>query len=282
MSVRTDLAMEEQELIRQANTELSGVVVREKEDGEIHITTVKILDETGAKLLHKPIGTYQTLQFAQRKGHEKSDFSKSVQTLASEIRQMVGEREKILVVGLGNDDITPDSVGPLALKSLIVTQHLHGLLPGFACVSAAQPGVLGTTGIESVQIVRAISEHVQPELIIVIDALASNTASHLCTTVQLTDTGIVPGSGVGNSRAAFNEETLGVRVVAIGVPTVMDGSIFAENAGENEEKCLYSDMVLTPKDIDAKVREVGKMVGYAIDLALHKGITVEDVAYFLA
>ncbi len=282
MNVRTDLAMEEHELFRQTNTELSGVVVRERNHGSIRMTTVEILDETGAKSLRKPIGTYQTLLFAERRGQEKDDFSRSVHVLADELRQMVVGCDRILVVGLGNDAVTPDSIGPLALKSVIATNHLQGVLPGFRSVSAVQPGVLGTTGVESVQIVSAVAEHIHPDLIIVIDALASNTAEHLCRMVQLTDTGIVPGSGVGNSRAAFNKETLGFPVVALGVPTVMDGSLFADKTDRNAEADSFSDMVLTPKDIDAKVHSIGKMIGYSINLALHRGITMEDVGYFLA
>ena len=285
MSVRTDLAMEERDLWKRETgeqTELPGVIAREREYRGIRITTVKIIDETGAKLLHKPIGTYKTLQFAERKGRQKSDFSRTVHTLAAQLRTMIGEKQKLLVVGLGNEAVTPDSIGPLALKNLIVTNHLHGMLSGFRSVSAAEPGVLGTTGIESVEIVRAISSLIRPDLIIVIDALASNTVDHLCTTVQLTDTGIVPGSGVGNSRSAFNKDTLGAEVIAIGVPTVMDGSVFTQKSQENPCDDRLSDMVLTPKDIDAKVREIGKMIGYAINIALHKGITMEDVTYFLA
>ena len=182
------------------------------------------------------------------------------------------------MAGLGNDAVTPDAVGPLTLRSLIVTRHLKSArlagLEGFRDVSAVQPGVLGTTGVESVELVRGAAERVRPQMVLVVDALAAREPERVCTTVQLADSGIVPGSGVGNSRAA---------VLAIGVPTVVDAAGLADENGKtgNFHNCI-SGMVVTPRDIDARVREIARLIGYSIDLALHRGLTLEEIPCFLA
>ena len=262
MYARTDLAMEEQELWRRSageQTELSGVWARTNERRGIRTTVVKILDENGVRQLRKPVGTYLTLELG---------------ALA-------------LVAGLGNDAVTPDAVGTLTLRSLIVTRHLKSArlagLEGFRDVSAVQPGVLGTTGVESVELVRGAAERVRPQMVLVVDALAAREPERVCTTVQLADSGIVPGYGVGNSRAAFNEQTLGVPVLAIGVPTVVDAAGLADESGKtgNFHNCI-SGMVVTPRDIDARVREIARLIGYSIDLALHRGLTLEEIPCFLA
>ena len=251
MYARTDLAMEEQELWRRSageQTELSGVWARTNERRGIRTTVVKILDENGARQLRKPVGTYLTLELGALARRERS------------------------VAGLGNDAVTPDAVGPLTLRSLIVTRHLKSArlagLEGFRDVSAVQPGVLGTTGVESVELVRGAAERVRPQMVLVVDALAAREPERVCTTVQLADSGIVPGSGVGNSRAAFNEQTL---------------AGLADESGKtgNFHNCI-SGMVVTPRDIDARVREIARLIGYSIDLALHRGLTLEEIPCFLA
>ena len=290
MYARTDLAMEEKELWQQSageQTALSGVWAREQERRGIRMTTVKILDAEGERQLRKPVGTYLTLELDALARREKNAFERSVHALAAELRRMAGGCRSVLVAGLGNDAVTPDAVGPQTLKNLIVTRHLKGAqdetFSGFCTVSAVQPGVLGTTGVESVELVRGAAERVRPDLILAVDALAAREPSRVCTTVQLADTGIVPGSGVGNSRAAFNRETLGVPVLAVGVPTVVDARTLldgAETLGDFHN-CI-SGMVVTPRDIDARVREITRVIGYAIDLALHRGLAIEDVPCFLA
>ena len=287
MPVRTDLALEERELFRRdagEQTELPGVWARETNAKGIKTTCVKILNEQGASQLHKPIGTYVTLELAPLTRRETGAFGRAAAALSRQLRALLPPCEHILVVGLGNAAVTPDAVGPEALKSLIVTRHLKlsaaEAFSGFASVSAAEPGVLGTTGVESVELVRGVAEHVKPEAIIVIDALAASCAHRLCTTVQLTDTGIVPGSGVQNARAAFNAQTLGAPVVAVGVPTVIDADALLPAAAPDEPRAI-SGMVVTPRDIDARVRELGRLIGYGIDLALHRGLTLADVASFV-
>lgn len=290
MYARTDLAMEERELWQRgarAQTALSGVWAREQEHGGVRTTVVKILNEEGARQLHKPVGTYWTLELLALARREKNAFPRAARALAAQLRVLARGKRRFLVAGLGNDAVTPDAVGPQTLKSLIVTRHLCAAdgtgMEGMRCVSAVQPGVLGTTGLESVELVRGAVRSARPELVFVVDALAAYDPERVCTTVQIADTGIVPGSGVGNSRAAFNERTLGVPVVALGVPTVIDARTMLAQNGElcNFHKAV-SGMILTPRDIDERVREISRLIGYGLDLALHPALTTEDVRDFLS
>lgn len=282
MAVRTDLAVEEHALWERSageQTALPGVQASRRDVRGVGVHTVKILDDEGARQLHKPVGTYLTLETDPLRRREPSGFSRTVRVMSAELGKFLDRDKRTLVVGLGNAAVTPDAVGPLALRSLIVTRHLpvltqHG---SFCSVSALEPGVLGTTGMESAETVRAVVDATQPEQIVVIDALAAADPARICASIQLTDTGIVPGSGVGNSRAAFNCETLGAPVVAIGVPTVVDAQTLLP-----EGQTCAPGMIVTPRDIDARVRETAQVIGYALDLALHRGLRLEDVACFLA
>ena len=282
MAIRTDLAVEEHALWAQsagAQTELPGVRAVQREVRGVGIHTVRILDEEGARQLHKPVGTYVTLETDPLRRREPSGFARTVQVMAAELGKLLDRTKRTLVVGLGNAAVTPDAVGPLTLRSLIVTRHLpvltqHG---GFCDLSALEPGVLGTTGMESAETVRAVADAMQPEQIVVVDALAAAEPARICASIQLTDTGIVPGSGVGNSRAAFSRETLGAPVVAIGVPTVVDAQTLLP-----EGQTCAPGLIVTPRDIDARVRETAQVIGYALDLALHRGLRLEDVPCFLA
>ncbi len=282
MAIRTDLAVEEHALWAQsagAQTELPGVRAAQREVRGVGIHTVRILDEEGARQLHKPVGTYVTLETDPLRRREPSGFARTVQVMAAELGKLLDRTKRTLVVGLGNAAVTPDAVGPLTLRSLIVTRHLpvltqHG---GFCDLSALEPGVLGTTGMESAETVRAVADAMQPEQIVVVDALAAAEPARICASIQLTDTGIVPGSGVGNSRAAFSRETLGAPVVAIGVPTVVDAQTLLP-----EGQTCAPGLIVTPRDIDARVRETAQVIGYALDLALHRGLRLEDVPCFLA
>ena len=282
MAVRTDLAVEEHALWEHSageQTALPGVQASRRDVRGVGVHTVKILDDEGARQLHKPIGIYLTLETDPLRRREPSGFSRTVRVMAAELGKFLDNTRRTLVVGLGNAAVTPDAVGPLALRSLIVTRHLpvltqHG---GFCSVSALEPGVLGTTGMESAETVRAVVDATQPEQIVVIDALAAADPARICASIQLTDTGIVPGSGVGNSRAAFSRETLGAPVVAIGVPTVVDAQTLLP-----EGQTCAPGLIVTPRDIDARVRETAQVIGYALDLALHRGLRLEDVPCFLA
>ena len=207
---------------------------------------------------------------------------------------MAPEEGPVLVVGLGNAAMTPDAVGPLALDSILVTRHLISVMPrhfsGFRPVAVFRAGVLGTTGVESAEAVRGLAEQVQPALIIAVDALAARRTERVCTTVQLSDSGIVPGSGVGNHRAALNRETLGIPVLAIGVPTVVDAATLAADLLEKQGLSLPQEdtlrrespaMMVTPRDIDAQVRDLSRVVGYAVNWAL-QDLEISDMTALLS
>lgn len=187
----------------------------------------------------------------------------------------------VLVAGLGNEAVTPDAVGPEALRNLIVTRHLKRTMPEvfapFSTVSAIAPGVLGTTGMESAELLAAAVRQIQPDAVIAVDAVASCEPERLCAAVQLSTAGITPGSGVGNARAAIDRTTLGVPVLAIGVPTVMD-----LGGRRMKDGTIPGGMILTPRDIDAKIKLLGRWIGLGIDLALHEGLDAETAAGFLS
>ena len=199
-----------------------------------------------------------------------------------------------MVVGLGNEGITPDAVGKSTIEHIMVTRHLVEKIPDvfghMRPISAVTPGVLGMTGVESGEIIRGVAERIRPDCIIVIDALASMRLGRLCKTVQITDTGIVPGSGVGNARAAITKETMGIPVIAIGVPTVVNIATIVENFAEDsgikipsETLEEYSEKLLvTPKDIDVHIEDIGRILGYAINTATQRGITIEEMDEFLS
>lgn len=290
MGRRTDLAMEERELWQQSagyTTQLPGVRARENSGKGITTTWVEILDDRGAKALHKPVGTYITLEMERGILRSPSGFARAAERIGKSLGRMLPEGQA-LVVGLGNDAVTPDAIGPRALEHLLVTRHLGKYLPTMRPVSAIAPGVLGTTGLESVEVVRGIVERAKPSCVIVLDALASRSLDRVCSTIQITDTGIVPGSGVGNSRAAFNEETLGVPVRAVGVPTVVEAATYLQDVLE-EKQCDVSDdrpvcdpsMVIMPKDIDARVERMARLLGFGVSMALHRGISVEEISCFV-
>ena len=272
---RTDLAAEQRELTAGAG-ELKDVRAETQQRGGFDITTVEILDEEGARSLCKPIGKYVTLGLEPLMCRTSEAYADAA-GLRAELRRALLPADSgkgTLVAGLGNDEMTPDAVGPLAVNSVIATRHLKRGMPedfaGFTTVSAVKPGVLGATGIESAELLRSACRAADPARLIAVDALASASLERLCRTVQLTDAGIVPGSGVGNDRAAVNQKSLGLPVLAIGVPTVVDASAFSDSPDA-------AGMFVTPRDIDASVRDVAKLIGYGINLALHDGLTVADI-----
>lgn len=272
---RTDLAAEQRELTAGAG-ELRGVRSTTESREGFDITTVEILDAEGEKALCKPIGKYVTLGLEPLMCRTSEAFEDAAQLLAELIRDLLpsDDGKGTLVAGLGNDEMTPDAVGPLAVNAVIATRHLKRGMPedfaAFTTVSAVKPGVLGTTGIESAELLRSACRAADPSRLIAVDALASASLERLCRTVQLTNAGIVPGSGVGNDRAAVNQKSLGLPVLAIGVPTVVDASAFSDSPDA-------AGMFVTPRDIDASVRDVAKLIGYGINLALHDGLTVADI-----
>jgi spore protease len=272
---RTDLAAEQRELTVGAGS-LQGVRASSEQRSGFDVSTVEILDQKGADALCKPIGKYITLGLEPLIGRASDAFEDAAGLLAGLIRELLptDDGKGTLVAGLGNDEMTPDAVGPLAVNAVIATRHLKRGMPedfaGFSTVSAVKPGVLGATGIESAELLRSACRAADPARLIAVDALASASLERLCRTVQLTDAGIVPGSGVGNDRAAVNTASLGLPVLAIGVPTVVDAAAFSDSPDA-------AGMFVTPRDIDSSVRDVAKLIGYAINLALHEGLTVADI-----
>ena len=297
---RTDLALEAKELWTESaekETKLEGVRARDSLREGYQVTTVDILDEQGASSLGKPVGSYVTVQLDALARREEDAFGRAARAIAAELNGLLKlpEEATCLVVGLGNRAITPDAIGPGVADHTMVTRHLVEQAPehfgSFRPVAALAAGVLGTTGVESGELVKAVAEKIRPGCIIAVDALASRSMDRVCTTVQLANTGIVPGSGVGNHRAALNRETLGVPVIAVGVPTVVDaGTLAADILAEAGQEGLDPEalagagegLMVTPKDIDQRVADLVKVIGYGINLALQPGLTIEDVDLFLS
>jgi spore protease len=318
-SPRLDLAVEAHELAAgpARSRALEGIRHHRETDGDIEVSRVEVETEQGAQQIGKRIGVYVTLE-APKLRHRDPDLQTQVaRRLADELRALhhLPNQATILVVGLGNDHVTPDALGPLAAERLFVTRHLFQHMPelldeGYRSVAAVAPGVLGVTGIETSEIVRGLVEHVKPDLVIAIDALASRALSRVNATIQVANNGIHPGSGVGNHRQGLTEETLGVPVIAIGVPTVVDAATIASEAMEMvvsqlsaavpgndassvlgqlspQEKWqmvrellepLGNNLMVTPKEIDEFIEDVAGIVAKGINLALHEGMTMEEAA----
>ena len=294
---RTDLALEARELWQESaekTTRLSGVKATKQRAEGYPVTRVDILDERGEKALGKPRGTYRTIDLTAFWQRKSDFFERAVRAVGGQLKELLPGEGTVLVIGLGNGAMTPDAVGPLAADSVLVTRHLIAAMPrhfsGFRPVAVFRTGVLGTTGVESAEAVRGLVAQVEPSLVIAVDALASRRVGRVCTTVQLSDTGIIPGSGVGNHRSALNQETLGVPVFAIGVPTVVDSATLAADLleesgirdydGEALQKSRQNLMV-TPRDIDQQVRELSKVVGYGINWAL-QDVEIEEINALLS
>lgn len=285
---RTDLALEARELWGEAG-ELPGVKSRETQAEGFPLTTVEVTDSRGSEALGKPEGVYHTLDLTGLGRREEGAFSRAVKALTGLLAPLLPQgREEVLVVGLGNRSITPDAVGPKAADRTLVTRHLISMAPeqfgAFRPVAALAAGVLGTTGVESGEIVKALAEKIHPKAIIAVDALAARRVERLCATVQVCDAGIAPGSGVGNHRFALNRESMGMPVIAVGVPTVVDGATLAadllEEMGQEPDAQTLSaapgaSLIVTPRDIDQRVEDMAKVIGYAISLALQPELDLE-------
>lgn len=270
---RTDLACEARRLWT-AGRETPGVAHREETLHGLRVQCVEILTPEGAEALGKAPGRYFSLSLPRRFSRGDGDFRRSVLALRELLaRSMSGTPESVLVAALGNPDVTPDALGPLAASSILVTRHLKRQSPGdfrgFCSLALCRPGVLGTTGVESAAQIAMLCRQLKPELVVAIDALAGCEPEGLCRTVQISDAGIAPGSGVGNDRQELSRESLGVPLVALGVPTVIDAGIFGGEA--------LGGMFVTPRGIDSLVRDAARTVAYAVNLALHPGVTLEDV-----
>lgn len=296
---RTDLALEAREIWEEGTqkaAQLQGVESSQTTREGYPVTTVRITDRAGQEALGKPMGTYITLELPGLKRREEDAFPRAAKALAAELRSLLPLKsgDSVLVVGLGNRAITPDNIGPTAIGHTLVTRHLVSQVPEhfghFRSVAALAAGVLASTGVESSELVRSVADRIRPSCIIAIDALASRSLKRICSTIQLADTGISPGSGVGNHRAALNREYLGVPVIALGVPTVVDvatlcADVLAEaGKGDLEPESLTgagSGLMVTPRDIDQSTANLSKVIGYGINLALHDNLSMEDIELFL-
>lgn len=298
---RTDLAVEAHDLWKESaarETALPGVRARDDVREGCPVTRVEILDRQGAAALGKPEGQYVTLELSALERREPGALSRAVRAIAAELTALLGPlpaQAPVLVVGLGNRAITPDAIGPKTVEHTLVTRHLVAGAPehfaAFRPVAALAAGVLGTTGVESGELARAVAERIRPGCIIAVDALASRSLKRVCRTVQLSDTGISPGSGVGNHRHALDRSTLGVPVLAVGVPTVVDAAtlaadVLSEAGGADLDPEALSGagegLIVTPKDIDAQMTDLSKVLGYAITLALQPHLTLEDAELLLS
>lgn len=294
MAFRTDLAVEAIENhktaaalphVRQSDRTLEGFAVHE----------VRILSEDAAREIGKPQGRYLTLELDALIRREEDAFPRACKALSTLLRELLPRPNDgpVLIAGLGNRMITPDAIGPQTADHVIATRHLVAQSPAIFAdwrpVSALAPGVLGQTGVETGEVICGVLDRVRPAAVIAVDALAAGRLSRLLRTVQLTDTGITPGAGVGNARAALNEETLGIPVIAVGVPTVVDGATLAHEISSQlgQPACealddLSQPVMITTRDIDREVADISRMIGYAVNMALHPHLSVADIDLYLS
>lgn len=294
MAFRTDLAVEAIENhktaaalphVRQSDRTLEGFAVHE----------VRILSEDAAREIGKPQGRYLTLELDALIRREEDAFPRACKALSTLLRELLPHPNDgpVLMAGLGNRMITPDAIGPQTADHVIATRHLVAQSPAIFAdwrpVSALAPGVLGQTGVETGEVICGVLDRVRPAAVIAVDALAAGRLSRLLRTVQLADTGITPGAGVGNARAALNEETLGVPVIAVGVPTVVDGATLAHEISSQlgQPACealddLSQPVMITTRDIDREVADISRMIGYAVNMALHPHLSVADIDLYLS
>lgn len=308
--VRTDLALEARESFEEDDVKIRGVRVetREDEEKEIRTTLVKIETENGARTMGKPVGTYITMEAPNMSGQDEDYHREISEELAYHLKKMIGEREQsVLVVGLGNRDVTPDALGPRVVSNIEITRHMireygRAALEGKRAneVSSLVPGVMAQTGMETLEIIKGVVEETRPDVVLVIDALAARNTRRLSRTIQISDTGINPGSGVGNHRNGINKEALGVPVISIGVPTVVDAATIVGDTMEEMVETLDSSekirgfggalgtlnraekqqmirellsphlntMYVTPKDIDETVKRISFTISEGINIAL--------------
>ena len=294
MAFRTDLAVEAIENhktaaalphVRQSDRTLEGFAVHE----------VRILSEDAAREIGKPQGRYLTLELDALIRREEDAFPRACKALSTLLRELLPHPNDgpVLIAGLGNRMITPDAISPQTADHVIATRHLVAQSPAIFAdwrpVSALAPGVLGQTGVETGEVICGVLDRVRPAAVIAVDALAAGRLSRLLHTVQLADTGITPGAGVGNTRAALNEETLGVPVIAVGVPTVVDGATLAHEISSQlgQPACealddLSQPVMITTRDIDREVADISRMIGYAVNMALHPHLSVADIDLYLS
>ena len=321
--IYTDMAVELRDIaLEEARAEVLGGVESEEYDiFDMHVTWVKVTSAHGERLMGKPIGNYITMESKSLREGDIDSHENAI-TVMVDILGKIHNLEKgqtALVIGLGNENVSADALGPKVVSKLLVTRHIKEALPDALCdnvrpVAALSPGVMGVTGVETFETVMGLVERVKPDLVIAIDALASRSTSRINSTIQIADTGIVPGGGVGNSRKALNEENLGVKVISIGIPTVVDAATLAndtidriieqmmkhteidsplylvlqESTDEEKYKMIvemlghYSDnMFVTPKNVDIVIDRLSNVIANAINIALHPGLDKDDINRYM-
>ena len=318
-SIRTDLAVEAREILEESNNDLNdGIEIKSQQSDEMKITHVKITNEKGSINMGKPVGTYITIESQKLREGDNICHENISKNLKSCLSEMIDSKKDavFLIVGLGNWNVTPDSLGPKVIDKILVTRHMLNTLPenimsSVRSLAAIAPGVMGVTGIETGEIIKGLVDKLKPDTIIAIDALAARKFSRINATIQISDTGISPGAGVGNKRMMLNKETLGVPVVAIGVPTVVDAATLAsdtidmvlshvkgssdgvfckglEDMGEEDRYSLVCEalnpyeqnMFVTPKEIDMVIERLSKIIAGAVNSTIHPGVEIADLGRY--
>lgn len=324
-NVRTDLALEAKEIAEQTSggSPIPGIQSEAFEDDGITITQLHVQNEQGSNAIGKVQGQYLTIEVPSLRNQDTGlqdrvakHFAKHFETFLERIG--VGKTARVLIVGLGNWNVTPDALGPLVVENVMVTRHFFELMPdqvadGYRAVSAVAPGVLGITGIESSDIIQGIAQLTKPDVIIAIDALASKSLERVNTTIQIADIGIHPGSGIGNKRKGLTKEILGIPVIAIGVPTVVYASTIVNNTidlmrghmlankGDNDQifglmnkmaederlqlvkevlNPIGHDLLVTPKEIDQFIEDIANIIASGLNAALHEAVDTDNVAAY--
>ncbi len=301
--LRTDLALEAKEMYHDKAkdiTDIEGVKATSREEDGVIVTHVEVLNQKGSYSIGKPIGNYYTFEMPDFKEVGYAYYYIVTELLSEHLQQIISDlkNKTILVAGLGNRQITSDALGPFTVDKLIVTRHLHELVPdktkGLGSICAISPSVLGMTGIETAEIIKGVCEKIKPAALIVVDALASRKMQRVATTIQMSDTGINPGSGIGNNRKEISEKTIGIPVVSIGVPMVVDVITIAYDAvlknctqcgdllKKLEEKKQGSSTLftVTPKDIDKLTLQMANIISAAINISAHN-IQIDDIGKYI-
>ena len=318
MNIHLDLAVEAHDLLRgETGREVAGVIMDKEELEPTAVTTITITNKKGEQELGRPKGNYITIDAPYIKHNDPQQHKELAKILARHFAKLcqLQEDSNILIVGLGNWQATPDALGPKVVEKILVTRHLFHYTPeeiqgNMRQVSAISPGVLGLTGIETAEVIRGLVEHVKPDYVIAIDSLAAGALERIGTTIQLADTGINPGSGIGNHRKGLTEETLGCKVIAIGVPTVVNAAViahktveelftqmevqpaFSQMYTEENEQVLFEVMkkalspfqdtlMVTPKEVDELIEHGSRIIANALNLSIHPGVSDNNFETYL-
>jgi len=325
INIRTDLVLEAREIYKESHKnepDIDGIEIVEESENDIKVTTIKVKNQEGAEKIGKPKGNYITIDIPKFTAYDGETMDRVSVVLAEILERLIiiDTEKTVLVVGLGNWQVTPDALGPKVTEKIMITRHLKTIMPdviddSVRPVCSVEPGVLGITGIETAEIIKGVVEKIKPDLVICIDALAARRVERVNSTIQIGDTGISPGAGVGNNRKQINEENLGVKVIAIGVPTVVDavtitndtidlvvdslikntsnGTEFykmLKSLDKNEKENLIkevtasknnTDMIVTPKDIDLIINSLSKIIANGINMALQPNMNMEEINKFM-